>query len=365
MKFKLVIIFIISLLTTYKFTFAQTFSETRKITRIFDADPGVTIDVTNKYGKIQVNTWNNDSVKIEIFLSVKSGSESRLERIMSSIDFDFSVNESFIIVKTAFSSSFANILSEIINFAEPLTIGDNDVDINYSVYIPRNINVTIDNKYGDVILNDLISELKLIILNGDLKANNLSGPVDISIKFGNGYVNSIDSGRLDVSYSTLNLKQSDKLTIDSKSSKINIDGCNDLNISSKRDKYFISEVNYFRGETSFSDLVVDNLYHDFNFKMSYGNLKIDYIPKSFSLVNVSSQYTNLNFIFEKFSSYNVDITSIDVKMNFPKELSKLQEQVIDQEQNKTARFGTAGKEKTDARLNIYAEHSTINISYKQ
>jgi len=364
MKYKQVILFIVSLLITYGSIFCQTFSESRKIIRTFKVLTGVNVDITNKYGKILMNTWDNDSVRIEISLSVKSGSESRLEKILSSIDFDFTVNESYIIVKTTYSSSFANILSEIINLAEPLTIGDNDVDINYSVLIPENTNVAIDNKYGDVILNNLASELKIVILNGDVKANNLSGPVDISLKFGNGYINSIDSGRLDISYSTFDLKQSNFLSVESKSSKINIDGCNDLKINSKRDKYFISEVNYIRGETSFSDLVVENLYQNLNFKMSYGNLNVDYIPKTFSIINVSSQYTNLNFIFEKNSSYNADITYIDVKMDCTKEFLKLQEQLIDQEQKKFTRFGLVGREKTEARLNIYAEHSTINVTEK-
>ncbi|MCX6258332.1 MAG: hypothetical protein NTW49_10625 [Bacteroidia bacterium] len=349
---------------TYGTIVAQPFSESRKITRVFKTEPGATLDISNKYGKIQVFTRESDSIRIEIGLSAKADNEGRLNKIMSSIDFDFTVDNNYVNVKTTFSSSFVNILSEIISLAEPLTIGDNDVNINYSVYVPVKTNIVIDNKYGDVFMNDISSDLKLILLNGDVKANNLSGKTDITLKFGNGFINSIDSGRIEVSYGSLSLKQTDYLNIDSKSSKITIEGCNDLKINSKRDKYTINEVNFFRGEISFTDLNINNLYHELNFKMNYGNLDIDFIPKTFSMINVSSQYTNLNFYFEKKSSFYADITYIDVKFNCPKDFSKLKEQVIDPDLKKLYRFGAIGKSTTDSRLNIYAEHSTISVFEK-
>ena len=57
--FALLFIWVIALGTN-----AQSISDSKRIIRSFPVSRETSIDVSNKYGNITIETWNNDSVKL-------------------------------------------------------------------------------------------------------------------------------------------------------------------------------------------------------------------------------------------------------------------------------------------------------------
>ena len=47
--------------------------ETRKITKSYSVKPDAAVDIHNKYGEIKLETWDKDSVRIEVELRAIAG----------------------------------------------------------------------------------------------------------------------------------------------------------------------------------------------------------------------------------------------------------------------------------------------------
>jgi hypothetical protein len=219
---------------------AQNYSENKNVVKRYKLYPNSTLDVNNKYGKIEIVNWDKDSAMIEAFLMIQTSNPTRMAKLRNSIDFDFSVNNHYIIAKTIFISNGNAIISGIRNLAESIVYSGDEVKIDYVVTIPKNINLRITNKYGDVYADDIEGDIKITVANGGLKANTLTGNVSVDLSFGDGTINRMSKGRVTLAYADFTLKESNQLTLDSKSSKISIENCESLKLQSRHDKLPIS-----------------------------------------------------------------------------------------------------------------------------
>jgi hypothetical protein len=343
---------------------AQTYSESKHIEKVFKTNPSTTVDINNKYGILHFIPWEKDSVRIEIELSVKSNNLSRLNKTIDNIDFNFTDTDYYIIAKTEFGRRYNNLLYELRNLAETFIPSENNVNIDYTVFIPENINLKIQNKYGDIYIDDHSGDINLILSNGDFKANNLNGQSNIELNMGDGVVNYIKKSKLNISYSDFRIKEAEDLIINTRSSKINIDKSNTVKIYSRRDKYFIERSNNISGETYFSDLWVYELGSNLNLILKYGSLNLEYIDKNFSFLNINSNYADLNLIFEKNAAYQIDITNKNALFSYPEDLAKLEEKAIDDDEKEFIIYGTIGNIDTSSKVKISAIKGNINIIHK-
>lgn len=334
---------------------AQTYTDSRRIVKTFKVTPSTTVDITNKYGKIHVVPWNKDSVKIEVNLMIKSSSHSKINKIKSNIDFDFTQTNYYIVVSTVFGTKYNTILSDLKNLAETFLTVENQVTIDYTIKMPSWTNLKIENKFGDIFIDDLKGDLDLKLSNGDLKANNLTGSANISINYGDGVINYLKDAKLFISYSDLLLKKADKITLDSKSSKITLNTINVMKTKSRRDKYYITESAKLYGDTYFTDVYITRLEKELSFDLKYGNISIETIPQNFSLINISSEYTDIDLIFQKNTSYQFDLThNNDIVLNYPRDISNLKEKLVDEEEDQYLVYGNIGGMNTNSKLRITA-----------
>jgi len=299
-------------------TAAQTFSNSKSVTHSYKVGPETTVEINNKYGKIHVIPWDKDSVQITASLSVYSNNLARLEKVKNSIDFKFTITKYYISAFTDFGTSSNQILTELKSLSDVIISGQNQIEINYLVYCPAQINLSLVNKFGDIYIDDMIGKLKISLSNGDLKINSVEGEAQIELAFGSGIINDMREGQLTVSYSDMKIKDAMRVDIDSKSSTFNIDRADFIKIISRRDKYFINTVENFYCNSEFSQLWVENLVCDSDCSLKYGSLTISGIKKEFCNINLNSEYTDLNLTLPAGSKYEADIFYADgASANFP------------------------------------------------
>ncbi|OFX16776.1 MAG: hypothetical protein A2033_09520 [Bacteroidetes bacterium GWA2_31_9] len=338
---------------------AQDYSFQNTINKSFLAKGDVTLEISNKYGTIHFYNTEGDSVKIRIDLTIKAKDEVKLEKMKSEINFDFNSTMSFIIAKTLIGTKSNNISTKIKYEMMPLT--DNSVEINYSVYAPKNLNLKIDNKFGDMYLENHEGKITINQAYGDLKANNLSGNVNLDISFGDAVINTLSNANVAVMYSDFHLVQASSLTIESKSSNITIDQINKLTISSKRDNYIISELNYLYGETWFTDLKISSLKSECLLTLKYGGLNISNISKEFNMINLSSKYTDYKLFFNKDASCNFDITHRNADIKYPIESVNIQQNSVGADSKTLITSGFLGKKDSTSKLKVNIEYGDLKI----
>jgi hypothetical protein len=359
MKYSKILVVLSILMSAGVWVRAQTYSESQKIIRTFGAGPETRLDLTNKYGTVHIIPWKKDSVRIAIDLFIKSSSTAKLEKLKRNVDFEFTDTKYYIIAYTRFGSRGGTFFSDLMDLGSTIIPSKNEVKIDYTVHIPSHLNINITNKYGDIYIDDMKGSVSVNLSNGDIKANSLTGESNISLNFGNGIINELGNSRLTIAYADVEIQKAGQLNIDSKSSKIRIRQVRILRINSKRDKYSVSSIDNLFGESWFSDIWLSRMNEEINFNPKYGALKVDSIPDDFSFINISTEYTDMNFVFNTTASFELELLKhTSVMLHMPDEYGELE--VIDREEEAVHLKGMVGPTRnTTSRVKITAPKKCI------
>jgi hypothetical protein len=334
----------------------------RKV-REFKVTEKTSVEVSNKYGKIHVITWDKDSVKIEADLRISASNYQKMVKLRDNIHFEFDATKTFIVAKTVFTNQ-ATIISDFVDAFIP----SNVVSINYMVYVPEYVSLKVENKFGDIYMDDFNGNLEIILSNGDLKANKLSGAPIVRLSAGDGTINSISEGNIFASYSDLQIRDAGKISLETRSSVLKIDRCNELNIDSRRDKFEIKDINELSASGYFSVFNIDQLNRDLRCSLKYGNIMVQQVSDAFSFINIASEYTDIDLYFKKTVSYNLDISHHnDVYINLPGNLAKVETTVQNKDQKIMLTYGKIGtiSDETSRKVNIIAPvKCNINLIHR-
>jgi len=344
---------------------AQGHSDKRSVSRSFPASHETTLEVFNKYGKVQVVTWEKDSVSVDIDIFLNESSASKLRKLKDDIKIDFTSTHSYIVAETVIKSESGRIVSELRSIGNTITGTNKRMEINYLVYVPEYLDLVVNNKFGDIYLDDLNGQVDIVLSNGVLKANRLEGNSAIKLSFANGMIKSLGSVTMKLSYSDMVLEEVSQLELDSKSSKLNVDSVNVLKINSRRDKLYFKHVEYFNGKSNFTQVWIYDFLRESDVYMNYGELTIEHVLPRFSRIYVESKYTDISLWFDRATSLSFDILHHQKGMlRLPDDDLVVEEESFEGEEHYRT-TGTLGRGDPEGKVNIDAlQKCFINISFK-
>ncbi len=343
---------------------AQDHTDKHSVSRSFPVSLETTLEVHNKYGKIQVATWNKDSVAIEVDIKLSESSSKKLKKLKEGTQIAFTGSKSYIVAKTVIESESGRIASELKSIGNTISGSNKRIEINYMIYLPAHMDVVLNNKFGDIYMDDLDGQVDITLSNGVLKANRLSGNASIALSFGNGMIKSLGSANLKLSYSDMVLNEVSQLDLSSKSSKLNVDSVNVLKIDSRRDKLYFTHAEYIYGSSNFTQIWIYDLLRESDLYMKYGELTIEHIMPDFSKLYVESDYTDMTLYFDREASLDLDILHHKKAiLRLPGSEVQKKESVSGKDHFRTV--GTMGSNTPAGKLSIDAlQKCFINISYK-
>lgn len=286
---------------------SQVYERSRHENRSFRVYERTSLEVYNKYGNIHLFTWEKDSVKIEVDLTVKASKESKADKMFEYIDFEFSDSKYYIIARTTFRQSQGSFWAELSDLANTMFSGGNKAQVDYNVYLPAGMSVKLENKFGNVYCTDHKGKFDVDLSNGDLKANNLTGPVELDLSFGNAGINHMESGKIKGSYLEMDLGSAVELFVESKSSTYTIEKAGVIKLQSRRDKFYIDEVSSVTGQTSFSYVTVKGFSRIMKLNTEYGEIKVRGIDPAFKSIELDSRYTDIAVQLQQQVSCKVDV----------------------------------------------------------
>lgn len=323
---------------------AQVYERSRELTKTYKVHKETTLEVSNKYGNIHLFPWEKDSVKIHIEVEVKANKESKADKIFEYIDFDFSNTKYYIVAKTALRQNKNAFWSEVSDLASTLFSGNNKAQIDYFIYLPKDMEVKFENKFGNIYTTNHLGKMTINLSNGDLKANNLMGYVNLDFSFGNASIGQINDGKLKIGYGEIDIKVAGMLDIVSKSSTLRIDELNDLKLNSRRDKYYIEEINSISGTTSFSYINIESFSEEMNMETEYGEVNFDHVGSRFQLIDLNSKYTDITLNVS--DGFNCALTidhNESAGISLPDNTTGLTKEEIDKKEDHYKTSGVLGK----------------------
>lgn len=343
---------------------AQEHRDQRRLKRSFPATLETTLEIQNKYGKVQVVNWDKDSVAFEVEVILNESSASKLRKLKDDVKIDFTGTNTYIIAKTVIQSESGRIASELRSIGNTIAGTNKRMEINYMVHIPQYIDVVVNNKFGDIYMDDLEGQLDISLSNGAIKANRILGNSTISLSFANGSIKELGSTTMSLSYSDMELGSVGQLDLDSKSSELNVDSVNVVKINSRRDNFKFNHVEYLYGNSSFTQVEVASFLRESDVYMKYGGLVVRHVLPQFTKIFVESEYTDVSLSFDRETTFDFDILHNEkAVLRLPGNESLSEDSFDGKEHYKTV--GTLGEGRPTGTVNIDAlQKCYINISYK-
>jgi hypothetical protein len=239
------------------------------------------LEIDNLYGKISVNTWNRNEIKVEVQVKVAAKNEADAKQLLDKV----SIKNSKIGSKVSFKTNIAK------DGVWNLISGNNKniyrrIEINYVINMPTRNALNISNQWGIIELPDFEGKVVINCSYTNLIAQSLSNTAEIHINNGDAKIAKLKMSDLNISYGNLSLGSADNLTavVNFSSAKI--------------------------GKINTSGVI----------NMQYGTgLQIDDLDKNIKKLSVNSSFSNvkLGLSDTKDANFNVTVRNGSFSYNNP------------------------------------------------
>ena len=337
------------------------FTDTKEIRKTFAVLPETQVEITNKYGKIDLKTWDKDSVKFLINIRVEEKKLSKLEESIDEIDFEISNSEHYLIVRTMVEKNKSALGKEIKKFKETLLSSDGNIQVDYTVWMPDSNRLKMDNKFGDIYIGDFKGEADITLSNGNMKAHDFKN-INLTLNFADATINNIKKGRLDCNFSDLYVKEMGSIHLQSKSTEFELEKVETLTASSRRDKFRIRQIELLDARSSFTTFRINEVTDRAKFQAEYGDIEIEKTATDFSSVNIESKSTDINLYFNGETQFSFDIKQVKAEVDLGQDFVVDKEEMLDEKESEIRMTGHFGDEpKAAEKLYINANSGNISI----
>ncbi len=278
------------------------YTKEKTINKVFTVNPDATFKVDNSYGNIDIITWNENRIEIEVHITTSSNNEDKAQKKLDEIYIDFSGSSNLVSAKTRFnkSKSWWN-----------WNWGNNNVNmkINYIVKIPITNNVDISNDYGNINLDKLEGHAKISCDYGKITTKELMADNNmISFDYtNNSYFEYIKSGRINADYSEFTVGKTNDLKIVADYSKSKVETAEDVSYNCDYGSITIEKVNNINGNGDYLTVRIGNVYKNVSIEADYGSLKIDNMTDNAGDVTINSDYMKITIGYSANYSFNFEI----------------------------------------------------------
>lgn len=263
------------------------------------------VEIENKYGNIIVHTWEKDSLSLVITKEAAHSKLENAEKLLDLITIDFWNTEQFVRVNTRFYEQkgwLGNLLQSSWESGKQL-VGESSLSVNYELYVPVQQQLTITNRFGDVVVPPMLQRMSLDVSHGLIEADGLADGSWVRMQFGTGRFRQVGKVQLEVAFSDIVIDKGVNLAITSKSCTYRIGRLEELLVvESIKDDLDIESVGSLRGKATFSDVRIALLKGSSQWESSFGSITIR---------KVSPFATTLTFVGNN-TRYNLYLTE-DVK----------------------------------------------------
>ena len=276
------------------------YTKNKVITKEFKVNNNATLTISNKYGNIDVVSWNENKITIRVSITTNGDDEDKVKKRLEQIDVDFesslnNISAKTIIEKTSSSWSLWGKKNNV------------NMQINYTIKMPVTNNANLSNDYGEISLDKLEGSTKINCDYGRLNIGELlSSDNKINIDYTNkSTIDFMKDGEINADYSTLHVEKSGRTKLNADYSHISFKMVTTLDYNCDYGDLKIEDCGNLVGNSDYMHTTVEKLRGTGNFKSDYGSIKINELGDNFKNLEVSSSYTHLKFGVQPSTSFNI------------------------------------------------------------
>ncbi len=325
---------------------AQSGIKTKSVKKEFVVGQDVKLNVETSFGKVHCNVWDKNLMTIDVLVTADARNDKDATNLLNQITPVISGNSSLVEISTKFGKTGENYKSK-------------SFSVDYTINMPRSTSITVNNRFGDLYIDETTSPANITIEYGNMTINRLTSPASVvTLKFSNGTINTLGNIKLNMQYSTLKVKNALDISSETKFTTLDLGDLRSLNIDSEYDTYKINEIKSMSGSGKFSSFDIDKLVQKLDLKLEYGGLDVESVSPSFTLINLVASFNTIGLGIPSTASYilNADMSFGDC--TYPKESS-----VTVTEKSNTSKLltGKVGLSNSPSRVNIKGQNCDVEL----
>lgn len=277
------------------------YTKEKTIKKEYNVNSDALVNIKNKYGNLNISTWNQNRVVIEVHIKTNGNNEEKVQKRLDAISVDFEANSSNVSAKTIFDKSKWN-------------MGRNNnvsMKINYTVKMPASNSVNLNNDYGAIILDNLDGHANIDCDYGRLEIGELRGKnnklnFDYTSKSTIGFM---DSGSINADYSGFHIEKAGNVQLDADYSHSSIGQMKNLSYSCDYGSLSVNEATNVEGNGDYTGMKLGLIHGNVKVDADYGSLKIKEMSGDAGNIEVDGQYTGIKIGYHPAYSFNFELQS--------------------------------------------------------
>lgn len=327
---------------------------TKTIKKEFSVNSDALLRISNKYGNVDMVSWDQNRVEIEVTITVSGNNESKVNSRLQEIDVKFNSSNSEVSAKTVIEGS-----SGWFNSGNKM-----NYQIDYKVKVPVTNSVDITNDYGSISLNEIRGHAEINCDYGKILLGSLfHEDNEINIDYtSNSVIEFMNTGNINADYSQLTVEKSKSIKLNADYTDTKIENIEYLNFSCDYGKIDVGNVNSVEGRGDYLTMRFGDVFKKLVIEADYGGIKVDKLMKGFEMVSVRSDYTGVKMGLEDgisfdfaiklgYGGFNFDGDNINYLKKDVKSSSKYYE-------------GHVNQENSGSKIDIVSDYGGVNLSIK-
>lgn len=282
------------------------YEKSKTINKEFNVNADALLKINNRYGNVDVTSWNENRVVITIKITVSGNDESKMEKRLEMIDVDFEASNSLVSAKTIIEKKSTNWL---LSWGKRSNI---HYKINYKVKVPITNDVNLMNDYGSIYLNEIKGDASINcdygkIILGELHSKNNSINIDYC---SSSTIAKMNGGSINADYSKFTVEEAGNIRLNADYTTSVFESLNDLDYNCDYGSLKINNGASVTGNGDYLTTRLGAISKRVGITSDYGSLRIEELKPGFESVTIDGDYfgvkigvPNVPFDFELKLSY--------------------------------------------------------------
>jgi hypothetical protein len=299
----------------------------KNYSKSYPVDGNDKLALDNKYGRMTINTWNRNEVKVDVQIKGTASDDETAQKLVDAISISDSKDGNVVSFRTNFGTGNNSLWNLFNNMNDR-----HRAEVNYTVYMPSTMSLDLRNKYGSVSLPSLSGRVSIDNAYGSLVAKALTNP----------------SNEFNFHYYEVNIEE--------------VKGCN-LNLSYGSLK--LGTVGRLDANVNYAPVDIEKLYTSGTINVKYGGgVKIGEISKTLRNLDIDSKYSSVNIGLRGDESFDFDVTVKYGSFNFDENRLKVTSKSPDDSRgfHPTKNYrGYAGNSNSNNKININTTYQSVKL----
>jgi hypothetical protein len=266
------------------------YEKTKTVEEEFNVSSDALLHIKNRYGNVDITTWNENRITIFVEITVSGNSESKINDRLDAIKINFESSNDKVSAETIINKNQSKSWFSWFGSSSNLSY-----KINYTVKMPKSNDLTIYNDYGNISLTELDGLANIYSDYGRINIGSLNHADNkINIDYAShSTIEFIESGKINADYSKFTIEKANNITLNADYTKSVFGTVNNLRFNCDYGSLRIEKMDDIKGNGDYLTMRFGKLINSLNINANYGSLRIEEVKKDFTSIKIGADYTGV------------------------------------------------------------------------